>query len=99
METQEVRKTLSKVKTLNSDKPETERNYYFNCWFDPAVHMRVEFQEARKYCDTYEVDLDHQSDQEAATIVGRGAFADQNKKDVECLRSYFLDHGWKEEEA
>jgi hypothetical protein len=31
METQEVRKTLSEVKTLNHDKPETERNYYFYC--------------------------------------------------------------------
>jgi hypothetical protein len=98
METQEVRRTVSKIKTLGSNKPEPERNFYFYCWFDPAVRIREEFQEGRKHCNTYEVDCDHQPDQDAATIVGRGAFADQNKKDVECVRSYFVDHGWKEEE-
>lgn len=97
METQEVRRTLSRVKTPNSDKPEAEQNHYFNCWFDPVVQIREEFQAARKYCDTYEVDCDHQPDQDFETIVGRGAYADKNK-DIECVRSYLLAHGWKEEE-
>lgn len=97
METQEIKRTLSKIKT-NHDKPETERNYYFYCWFDPVVPIEEEFQEVKKHCNTYEVDCDHQADQDSATIVGRGGFADKNKRDVECVRSYLLTHGWKEEE-
>lgn len=96
MGTQEVRRTLSKVKT-NPHKPESERNYYFLCWFDPVVRMTEEFEEARRHCNAYELDCDHQGYQDEATIVGRGSFADQNRKDVECIRTFFLDHGWKEE--
>ena len=98
MEAQDIRRTLSRLKT-DHNKPETEREYYFSCWFAPSVRIEEEFREVCKYFDTFEVDCDHQSNQDSATIVGRGAFADQNKIDVEWVRSYFLDHGWKEEEG
>jgi hypothetical protein len=97
MKPQEVRKTLSKVKA-NTDKPESVRSYYFYCWFDPAVRIRQQFLEARQHCNPHGVDLNYQSGLDAAMIVGRSAYADQNKKDVECIRSYFLDQGWKEED-
>ena len=96
MKTQGVRRTLSKVRT-DHNKPETEREYYFSRWFDPSVRVEEEFQQVRKYFDTFEVDCDHQPNRDSATIVGRGAFADRNKIDVEWVRSYFLEHGWKEE--
>jgi hypothetical protein len=97
MKTQRARRTLSKVKT-DHNKPETERIYYFNCWFDSGVPILEEFEEVKALCNTHEVDCDHQPDLDSATIVGRGAFADQNKKDVECVRSRLLTHGWAEEE-
>jgi hypothetical protein len=97
LRTQAVRRTLSKVKT-NHDKPEADRTYYFCCWFDPSVRIEEEFREVRKYFDTFEVDCEHRSDEDSATIVGRGIFADRNKLDLEWVRSYFLDHGWKEED-
>jgi hypothetical protein len=97
MKTKRIRRTLSKVIT-NLNKPETNREYHFCCWFDPSVNIEDEFQEVRKYFDTFEVDCDHKPNKDSATIVGRGAFAERNKIDVEWVRSYFLDHGWKEEE-
>ena len=97
MKAQRARGTLSEVKT-DHNKPETERIYYFNCWFDPVVPMMEEFQEVREHCDTFEVDCDCQPNHSSATIVGRGGFADKNKTDVECVRSYLLSHGWKEQE-
>lgn len=98
MKTEKAKRTLSKVKILNGNKHETERIYYFNCWFDHAVRIEEEFQEVRKHCDTFDVDCDHQPDHDSATIVGRGAFTDKNKRDVECVRLYLLTHGWKEQE-
>ena len=45
MKTQRARGTLSKVRT-DHNKPETERIYYFNCWFDPVVPMMEEFRKS-----------------------------------------------------
>jgi hypothetical protein len=97
METQGLRRTLSKVKT-DHDRPETDRIYYFLCWFDPQVKIEEEFHEVRKYFDTFEVDCDFHPGHDTASIVGRGTFADRNQIDVEWIRAYFLAHGWREEE-
>lgn len=90
MQTQSVKRILSRVKP--------EFNNYFTCWFDPIVHVVEEVQEAKKDCKTNQVVCDHQPDQDAAIVVARGAFVDQNKRDVECVRIYLLKHGWKEGE-
>jgi hypothetical protein len=92
---QGMKKTLSKVWILNGSKPESERNYYFYCWFDSTVRVTEEFQEATTHCRTSEVVCNHKPEDDAAIIVGRGRYAYRNKDNVECVRSYFLEHGWK----
>lgn len=99
METKEAKRILTKGQIVNSDKQETERDYYFICWFDQAVHMEEEFQQATKHCNTDHVLCDHQPDLVTSIVMGRGRWADKNKKDVECVHSYLLDHGWKEGEG
>ena len=91
-----TKKTISKVWILNHNKPESERNYYFYCWFDSTVHITDEFQEAKTQCKATAVVCGHKQNEDAAIIVGRGKWGYGNKKDVECVRSYFLDHGWKQ---
>ena len=89
-----TKKTLSKVWILNRNKPEFERNYYFYCWFDPTVGFVKEFQEATTHCKTNEVVCNHKPEGDAAIIVGRGKYPYLNRNNVECVRSYFLEHGW-----
>jgi len=92
MESEAPKRILSEIKP--------EFDYYFTCWFDPSVPIEEEVQEAKAHCNTNEVVCDHQAGQEYAIVKGRGASADQNKKDVECVRSYLIDyHGWEEGEG
>lgn len=95
MANQEAKRILSTIQSLKGKRPESERSYYFTCSFDPTVHIEEEFRLARTNCHTHEVECSHDSDY--AMIFGKGALADQDKIDVECVRSYLLDHGWKEQ--
>ena len=89
-----TKKTLSKIWVLSGSKPESERNYYFYCWFDPIVRVTDEFEEAKTQCKATAVVCHHKQGQDAAIVVGRGKWGYGNKKDVEWVHSYFLEHGW-----
>ena len=92
MKPEEAKRVLSEVKP--------EFDYHFICWFDPVVRIEEEVLEAKKHCNTNDVVCDRQPGQDFAIVKGRGASADQNKMDVECVRSYLIDyHGWTEGEG
>jgi hypothetical protein len=87
----QLKRTLSKIKP--------ELNYHFICWFDLAVPVEEEIQEAKRHCNTNEVVCNHQPGHDFATVQGTGVSEEQNRMDVECVRSYLMDyHGWEEGE-
>jgi hypothetical protein len=88
---------LSKaMEKMLSETRRTTNGYEFKCWCEVTVDIKKEITEAKTHCHTYEVWCD-QYKKDSAIIISVGANEDQNKMDIECVRSYLLNHGWQEE--
>jgi hypothetical protein len=79
-------------KTL-SETRQTTNGYEFKCSCEVTVDIDKEITEAKRHCHTYEVWCD-QYNKDSAIIISVGAHEDWNKRDINCVRSYLLNHGW-----
>jgi len=80
------------LKTLTTIR--TELGYYFQCVWDETTDIAKEFEEAQRHCATHEVDCDYVPNEDTAMIHGTSMHDELNMAEVECIHSYFLEHGW-----
>lgn len=93
METLETKRTLSKASGKYKDR--------FTCWFDAGVDIEKEIAEARNHCGVVspmELICDYTQGDVGAIITSSGGFdVVENNMRLECVRTYLLKNGWKEE--
>jgi hypothetical protein len=78
MEAKDDKQTLTNVRVMNNNKPDSLREDYFICCFDEAVGVELDFYKAKKYCRTDAVLCDYQLDLAIAIVMGRRVIAEQD---------------------
>lgn len=67
----------------------------FLCIWNETVDIEKEIGEAQNHCKAYKVLYHHPPDENLAVIFGQSTDEEMCKAQVECVHSYFLNHGWK----
>jgi hypothetical protein len=73
--------------------------YWVTCNWNGKVDIEAQVREARQNCEAWDLLLNHQPDQEFAVLSGGSANPLKNVQQLNCVRTYLIDHfGWREEE-